>query len=660
MSIGSILVVDDDPEILEFHRKIFSPAGNAELDVLGSRESAEAKTLECLLFSDPSELIADYSRRLKSGGNLPLCIIDMRMPLMNGLTTALRIRELDPAINIVICTAYSDTSPEEIRAKVHGGVFFVRKPFIVGEFLLLVHSLVENWNVQRELELKRAECAAQCKKLFQILEGTRTGTWDWDIPGGAVEINERWAKMLGYTLKELEPVSISTWTSLCHPDDLSRSNLLLQEIFSRKTAYYDCECRMRHKDGSWVWVKDRGKVMRWSPDGKPLRMAGTHSDITTIKRQEEALAESEMRWRVAIEGTGDGIYDWDIASGTGFYSRQWKEMLGHSDEEIGTGVEEWEGRIHPDDKEQTMAAVRELLDGTTQLYSHEHRLRCKDGSWKWIHSRGIVMSRDVEGRPLRVLGTHSDVTEMRQAAEIKSRLISMASHEFRTPLATIRLAADLLATCRDKMDEAGIQRTLQSILSTADYMTGVVADVLDLGSITRDWQPQALTEFPLGDFLRQIAGDFHCATAATPAITFEWDGIPAIGTGIPALLKRAVNNLLDNAVKYSPPGMPVVLRLQREGDEALIQVEDQGVGIPEEDRSFLYDPFFRASNTESIPGTGLGLTIVAEALHRINGTLEYANRPEGGSVFSIRLPLAAEAAAAGTSATARRHGSCST
>jgi len=106
------------------------------------------------------------------------------------------------------------------------------------------------------------------------------------------------------------------------------------------------------------------------------------------------------------------------------------------------------------------------------------------------------------------------------------------------------------------------------------------------------------------------------------------------------LLKRAVNNLLDNAVKYSPPGMPVVLRLQQEGESALVQVEDQGIGIPEEDRAFLNDPFFRASNTVSIPGTGLGLAIVAEALQRINGTLEHANRPEGGSIFSIRLPLA--------------------
>ena len=349
------------------------------------------------------------------------------------------------------------------------------------------------------------------------------------------------------------------------------------------------------------------------------------------------LSESEARWRIAVEATGDGLFDWDVPSGTGYYSPRWKEMLGYSDGDIGSGVEEWESRIHPEDKEQTMAAAKALLDGKTALYSHEHRMRCKDGSWKWILSRGAVVRRDSGGQPLRVVGTHSDITEKRQTADIKSRLISMASHEFRTPLATIRLAADLLATHREKMDEAGIQRTLQTILSTTDYMTGIVTDVLDLSSITRDAQPEALSEFPLGDFLRQVAGEFQGTTASPAAITFDWDGTPVTCAGIPALLKRAVNNLLDNAVKYSPPGMPVVLRLRQEGESALIQVEDQGIGIPEEEEAFLHDPFFRASNTVGIPGTGLGLAIVAEAIQRMGGKIECSKRDGGGTIFTISL-----------------------
>jgi len=774
MSNGTILVVDDDPEILDFYRKIFSAPQDAEFDVLGPGESAAAAELECLTFSDPLELIGHYATRLKSGEKLPLCIIDMRMPLMNGLTTALRIRELDPAINIVICTAFSDTSPDELRARLQGGVFFVRKPFVVEEFLLLVHSLVENWNARRDLELTRAQLATQCEKLAQVLEGTRAGTWDWDIPGGAVEINERWAEIVGYSLSEIEPVDINTWTRLCHPGDLVHSGLLLEDVFSRKTPYYDCECRMRHKDGTWVWVRDRGKVTEWSPDGKPLRMAGTHSDITTAKRHQEELAESEKRLQNIIDSASEYIWELD-RDGTFTYvspraahvlGRPIAQILGHKlfdllpDEEravlpgffkqqaekmepfedlrhrvllpdgsvalqkitgqpvvgndgklqgfvgmamdvteeekaraqqahdrerietffevaidllcivdlegkfvrvsqawgelLGRSAKSLEGtlfmdNVHPDDVPSTQEVFVQMQEGRP-LSGFVNRYRGKSGEWRFIEWRAKLIrgslfaaARDVTDARAAESALELALERERQAAKIKSRLVSMASHEFRTPLATIRLAADLLATRRDKMDEAGIQRTLQAILNTTDYMTGIVTDVLDLSSITRDGQPEALTDFPLGDFLRQIAGEFHRETSAPPGITFEWDGMPVICAGIPVLLKRAVNNLLDNAVKYSPPGMPVMLRLKQEGESALVLVEDQGIGIPEEDRAFLNDPFFRASNTVSIPGTGLGLAIVAEALQRMGGTLEHTHRPGGGSIFSIRLPLAATA-----------------
>jgi PAS domain S-box-containing protein len=514
----TILIVDDDLEILAFYRKLFAPSSGREFDILGAPTAAPGPGLTVRTFSGPLEAGEEFERAVKAGERYPLCIMDMRMPALNGLAAAVRMRELDPEINIVICTAYSDVPISEVRSQLHNQVFFVRKPFLAEELLLLVDSLVGHWNTQQELKRTRAELAAQCEKLGLVLEGTRVGTWDWNIPGGQVEFNERWAEIVGYELRELEPGAIGTWSRLCHPDDLARSGALLEQVFSGEAEYYDCECRMLHKNGSWVWVWDRGKVTEWSPDGKPLRM----------------------------------------------------------------------------------------------------------------------------------LGTHTDITEKRQMAEIKSRLVSMASHEFRTPLATIRLAAELLSTRRDQMGESGIQRALETILSTTDYMTGIVTDVLDLSTITRDGLTVALSEFPLGDFLRRIAADFQAAQPGPATLTVEWDGSPVTCTGISALLQRAVNNLLDNAVKYSPPGAPVVLRLRQEGRSALIQVEDHGMGIPEEEEAFLNDPFFRASNTTGIPGTGLGLAIVAEAMQRMGGKIEYAKRDGGGSIFTIRLPVPAGSDPAGT------------
>lgn len=140
----------------------------------------------------------------------------------------------------------------------------------------------------------RAEAAARAMtedlvleraRLSAILEGTRVGTWEWNVQTGQTTFNEEWANIIGYRLAELEPVSIETWMRLTHPDDLQKSNQLLQQHLAGEIPYYQCEARMRHKDGHWVWVLDRGKVGSWSEDGKPLVMYGTHQDISLEKQQ---------------------------------------------------------------------------------------------------------------------------------------------------------------------------------------------------------------------------------------------------------------------------------------------------------------------------------------------------------------------------------------
>lgn len=119
-----------------------------------------------------------------------------------------------------------------------------------------------------------------------VIEGTRIGVWDWNVQTGETYFNERWADIIGYTISELEPVSIETWVKFAHPVDLEKSNLLIQEHFAGKTEYYDFQSRMRHKDGHWVWVHDRGKVFEWDKDGNPLRVCGSHIEITDQKELE--------------------------------------------------------------------------------------------------------------------------------------------------------------------------------------------------------------------------------------------------------------------------------------------------------------------------------------------------------------------------------------
>ncbi len=131
-------------------------------------------------------------------------------------------------------------------------------------------------------------------RLREIIFGTNVGTWERNVQTGEAIYNDRWADIVGYSLEELEPVTPATWERLAHPDDVKKSRMKLEEVFSGQKEAYDCEIRMRHKDGNWVWVLDRGRVVEWTGDGKALRMSGTHSDITRLKQTEEKVRRLAM------------------------------------------------------------------------------------------------------------------------------------------------------------------------------------------------------------------------------------------------------------------------------------------------------------------------------------------------------------------------------
>ncbi|MEI8158549.1 MAG: ATP-binding protein [Burkholderiales bacterium] len=167
----------------------------------------------------------------------------------------------------------------------------------------------------------------------------------------------------------------------------------------------------RLADGRWLLI-----VEHRTPSGY---IAGNRIDITELKNTAQALADSEQRWELAVSGANDGIWDWNPQTNEVFFSERWKSMLGYGSDEIGHHVDEWIGRVHPDDLEHTMAEVQRHLRGETAFYQCEHRMRCKNGSYIWILDRGRALI-DAQGLAVRMSGSHSDVTE-RHAAEERER-----------------------------------------------------------------------------------------------------------------------------------------------------------------------------------------------------------------------------------------------
>jgi len=204
-------------------------------------------------------------------------------------------------------------------------------------------------------------------------------------------------------------------------------------------------------------------VLAQSKDHHALLPESSHGEIGDLikafnhllnvsNERESALAESEFRWKFAIEGSGDGLWDWDIVTNKVFFSESWKQMLGYADNDISNKLSEWERLVHPDDLNDALQAVQKHLEGKTPVYISEHRLLCKDGNYKWILDRGVVVSRDDQGKPLRAIGTHTDITERKLMEEI---IRQQALYDTLTKLPNRRLLVDRLTQAMSVSKRSG-------------------------------------------------------------------------------------------------------------------------------------------------------------------------------------------------------------
>jgi len=212
--------------------------------------------------------------------------------------------------------------------------------------------------------------------------------------------------LLAYTGLSLQELQREPWLARLHPADLQ--SFEAQFLKLKQGAELLLDCRWRAADGGFCWHQTQARLL---PEGQVLL---SMSDVHERKEQETRLRQADDLWKLALESNGDGVWDWYVQTGVEIYSPRYLQMYGYSPDEIQPSPAEFDALTHPDDLAQ-MGLDREAhFSGRAALYSNEHRVRCKDGNWKWILSRGMVISRDEEGRPLRMVGTHTDITARKQ------------------------------------------------------------------------------------------------------------------------------------------------------------------------------------------------------------------------------------------------------
>jgi PAS domain S-box-containing protein len=368
----------------------------------------------------------------------------------------------------------------------------------------------------------------------------------------------------------------------------------------------------------------------------------------------ESLAESEQRWKFALEGAGDGVWDWNVEKGEIYYSPKWKSMLGYEDRDIPNDLKVWDELLFPDDLAPANAEIEKHLKGETPVYTHIHRLRCKDGTYRWILDRGKVMQRDEQGRALRFIGTHTDISgriesekELKAAKEkaeesdrLKLSFLNNISHEVRTPLNAIMGFSEILD---DEQDPESRKKYIRTIRSNSEQLLGIITDVLDFSRLESEDIRIETQKFSLRDIFYDLFETMKpAALKAGLAFTVspESSTIDSEFLGDRNKIRQVMISLISNAIKYTSEGS-VEIGWKTGAGGVRFFVRDTGIGIDSELKSKVFERFYRAPSAQklAVRGAGLGLSISKQLVDMMGGTIGTMPNEPRGSVFFMVLPL---------------------
>ncbi|MBI1172468.1 PAS domain-containing protein [bacterium] len=493
-----------------------------------------------------------------------------------------------------------------------------------------------------------------------IIETAAVGTWDYVPAQDRLRVGGRWGEILGLETAALDIRSVNDFLALLHPDDHARLHNPKDFAVGPNGRIVSSEFRMRHRDGHWVWVLSRSCVTEHNADGTPLRIAGVHLDISEQKQLEEEVAASRAFLLEVMDASASALVALDAQGRITFATREAAQVLGRSERfRLGQDFDIAALMLErmPDEAPAEGQSPRTLVARAQgPVRDILYRLRLPDGSQRTLacNAAPLALATDVKPARTGLVMSFRDITEKLAAtarlqealaqaeamSRAKSTFLANMSHEIRTPLNGVLGMAEVLA---DVLIEPTQRGMIETIRKSGETLLTVLNGILDMSKIEAGKMELESVSFVPLELVRQVEA-IYTITAEEKGIEFEVlasAGCERPRLGDPHRLTQILNNLLNNAIKFTAAGKVELKVSCRPGKPVLIEVSDTGIGMAPEQTARIFESFEQAdgSMTRRFGGTGLGLAIVRQLVTLMGGTISADSRPGAGSRFSVSLPL---------------------
>lgn len=469
------------------------------------------------------------------------------------------------------------------------------------------------------------------EQLKLAMDAGSVDTWSWDLRTDEVSImGERQYKLYG--LPGMTMATYVDWEKMIHPDDRTGVRSALKNSIENRVPL-DTEFRIITPDGTPRWILAKG-IAYYDERGTPQKIVGVNIDVTERRNAIQSLEESEKRFHTMSDNAPVMIWMADVNQKVIFLNKTWLSFTGRSlEEESGEG---WLECIHPEDR-KLFVEVYDHAHDTRQKFKIEYRLKRHDGVFRWFLALGIPRfagAEDFKG----FIGTCIDITDRIDLEHQKDEFMSIASHELKTPVTSIKAYAQILLE-RFRLENDMPSSNLMTRLDVQiDKLTGLINTLLDVAKVQSGKMDYLAESFDINEFVLEVTEEMQPSCPKHHLVT----ELRAEGTifGDKARLSQVLNNLIANAVKYSPKASEVIIKVERHDEDYVMSVQDFGVGIPKEMQQKVFDRFFRVTDVlgNRVSGLGLGLFISSEIVKQHGGKLWLQSAPGAGSTFFFSLP----------------------